>query len=75
MKYGKKAKKLIRKGAAVPFERTWQRKKLKCHQASKYFETLKWGKNLVKQTLFFRIRRHIRKCPLCGEKGGFILKL
>ena len=76
MTYGKKAKKLIRKGAAVPFERPWQRKKkLRCYQVSRYFETLKCGKYLIKVSLFARIKKHIRLCPLCKEKGGFILKL
>lgn len=74
-----KAEKLIRKGAGVPFrrsyERPWQkRKSFGCKQVRPLFWILKYGEKHIKPGYLFRVRRHVKQCGLCRAIGGAILK-
>ena len=73
MGYGKKAKKLIEAGGAVPFRRPWQKRKtINCKQIRSFFGILEHGKNHVKPRFLFRISRHVKHCSICKKIGGVL---
>lgn len=66
-----KSEKLIKEKGGLPWKR---KKKMTCAEASKHFETIKWGQNLVKKSLFTRIKKHVRRCSVCrGKIDRFVL--
>ncbi len=75
MNYGKKAEKLIEAGGAVPWKRSWKKRKpVTCEQASSFFGILEYGKRYIKARHLFGIRYHIKRCPVCKTIGGILLK-
>lgn len=71
MNYGKKAKKLIRAGAAVPFERPWQRRKPPtCEEIAPFFGILNYGERYIKPRHLPRIKDHLRYCLVCRTIRG-----
>jgi len=75
MKYGEKARKLIKAGAAVPFERPWQRRKIPtCKEITPFFGILSYGEKHIKHRHLCRIRDHLRCCPVCQTVGGGAIK-
>lgn len=76
MNYGKKAKKLIKAGGAVPWKRPWQKRKpVTCEQVSSFFGILERGKRYIKARHLVSIRGHIKRCPVCKTIGGILAKL
>ena len=75
MKYGEKARKLIKAGAAVPFERPWQRREIPtCKEITAFFGILSYGEKHIKHRHLCRIRDHLRCCPVCQTVGGGAIK-
>ena len=75
MKYGEKARKLIETGAAIPFERPWQRRGIPtCKEITPFFGILPYGEKYIKPRHLCRIRDHLRCCPVCQTMGGGAIK-
>ena len=66
-----KAKKLIRKGAGVPFKRPWQKREpVQCKQVSVFFGIINFGVNLLKPRHLYMVRTHVRHCKTCNVICG-----
>lgn len=62
-----KAQKLIRKGAAVPSERPWQRRKpIRCKKAKVFLGIIDYGVNLIKPRYLYKVRVHLKYCKICN---------